>query len=54
MKARDRARKAVISMLIADVKKDAIDVCTREDISDVPVDQVILNFATASGRKTRK
>ena len=42
MKARDKARKAVISTLIADVKKAAIDAGTREDISEALVDQVIL------------
>ena len=42
MKARDKARKAVISTLIADVKKAAIDAGTREDISEALVDQVIM------------
>ncbi len=42
MKARDKARKGVISGLIADVKKAAIDAGTREDISEELVDQVIL------------
>ena len=42
MKARDKARKAVISTLIADVKKAAIDAGTREDIGEALVDQVIL------------
>ena len=42
MKARDKERKAVISSLIADVKKAAIDAGTREDISEELVDQVIL------------
>ncbi|MBQ8110576.1 MAG: GatB/YqeY domain-containing protein [Clostridia bacterium] len=42
MKARDKARKAVISTLIADVKKAAIDAGTRDDISEALVDQVIL------------
>ena len=42
MKARDKARKAVISNLIADVKKAAIDAGTREDIGEALVDQVIL------------
>ena len=42
MKARDKARKAAISILIADVKKAAIDAGTREDISEALVDQVIL------------
>ncbi|MDO4865197.1 MAG: GatB/YqeY domain-containing protein [Clostridia bacterium] len=42
MKARDKARKAVISNLIADVKKAAIDAGTREDIGEELVDQVIL------------
>ena len=42
MKARDKARKAVISTLIADVKKAAIDAGTREDIPEALVDQVIL------------
>ena len=43
MKARDKVRKAVISTLIADVKKAAIDAGTRDDISEALVDQVILN-----------
>ena len=42
MKARDKERKAVISTLIADVKKAAIDAGTREDIPDGLVDAVIL------------
>ena len=42
MKARDKARKGVISTLIADVKKAAIDAGTREDIGEALVDQVIL------------
>ena len=42
MKARDKARKAVISTLIADVKKAAIDAGTRDDIGEELVDQVIL------------
>ena len=42
MKARDKERKAVISSLIADVKKAAIDAGTRDDISEELVDQVIL------------
>ena len=42
MKARDRERKNVISTLIADVKKAAIDAGTREDIPEALVDQVIL------------
>ena len=42
MKARDKERKAVISTLIADVKKAAIDAGTREDISEELVDRVIL------------
>ena len=42
MKARDKERKAVISTLIADVKKAAIDAGTRDDISEALVDQVIL------------
>lgn len=42
MKARDKERKAVISTLIADVKKAAIDAGTREDIGEALVDQVIL------------
>ncbi len=42
MKARDKARKGVISGLIADVKKAAIDAGTREDIPEELVDQVIL------------
>ena len=42
MKARDKARKAVISTLIADVKKAAIDAGTRDGISEALVDQVIL------------
>jgi len=42
MKARDKARKAVLSTLIADVKKAAIDAGTREDIGEELVDKVIL------------
>lgn len=42
MKARDKARKDVISTLIADVKKAAIDAGKREDIPEELVDQVIL------------
>ncbi len=42
MKARDKERKAVISSLIADVKKAAIDAGTREEIPDEMVDSVIL------------
>ena len=42
MKARDKERKAVLSQLIADVKKAAIDACTRDDIGEALVDQVIL------------
>ena len=42
MKAHDKARKAVISTLIADVKKAAIDAGTRDDIQEALVDQVIL------------
>lgn len=42
MKARDKERKNVISTLIADVKKAAIDAGTREDIPEALVDQVIL------------
>ena len=42
MKAHDKARKTVISTLIADVKKAAIDAGTRDDISEALVNQVIL------------
>ena len=42
MKARDKERKGVISTLIADVKKAAIDAGTREEIPEELVDQVIL------------
>ena len=42
MKARDKERKNVISTLIADVKKAAIDAGTRDDIREELVDQVIL------------
>ena len=42
MKARDKERKNVISTLIADVKKAAIDAETREDIPEELVDKVIL------------
>jgi uncharacterized protein YqeY len=42
MKARDKARKGVISTLIADVKKAAIDAGTRDEIPEALVDQVIL------------
>lgn len=40
MKTRDKARKAVISTLIADVKKAAIDAETRGSIDEALVDQV--------------
>ena len=42
MKARNKERKNVISTLIADVKKAAIDAGNREDIPEELVDQVIL------------
>lgn len=42
MKAHDKARKAVISSLIADVKKAAIDAGVRDDIGEELVDQVLL------------
>ena len=42
MKAHDKARKAVISTLIADVKKAAIDAGKRDEIGEELVDQVIL------------
>ena len=42
MKARDKDRKGVISTLISNVKKAAIDAGKREDISEELVDQVIL------------
>ena len=42
MKARDKERKAVLSQLIANVKKAAIDAGTRDDIGEALVDQVIL------------
>ena len=42
MKARDKERKGVLSILIADVKKAAIDAGKREDIPDELVDAVIL------------
>ena len=42
MKARDKERKNVISTLIADVKKAAIDAGMREDIPEELVDKVIL------------
>ena len=42
MKARDKERKGVISTLIADVKKAAIDAGTREEIPDELVGAVIL------------
>ena len=42
MKARDKDRKTVLSTLIADVKKAAIDAGTRDDISEELVDRVIL------------
>lgn len=42
MKARDKARKDVLSTLIADVKKVAIDAGRREDIPEEMVDQVLL------------
>lgn len=42
MKARDKDRKNVLSTLIADVKKAAIDAGTRDDIGEALVNQVIL------------
>ena len=42
MKAPDKVRKAVISTMIADVKKAAIDAGTRDGICEALVDQVIL------------
>ena len=42
MKAHDKERKSVLSLLIADVKKAAIDAGTRDDIPEELVDQVIL------------
>ena len=42
MKAHEKERKGVISTLIADVKKAAIDQGSREDIPEELVDQVIL------------
>ena len=42
MKARDKERKNVISTLIADIKKVAIDAGTRDNITEELVDQVIL------------
>ena len=48
MKARDKERKNVISTLIADVKKAAIDAGTRDDISEQLVDQVLLKELKAT------
>ena len=42
MKARDKARKGVISILIADVKKAAIDAGCRDSIPEELVETVIL------------
>ena len=42
MKAHDKERKAVISTLLADVKKAAIDAGIRDNIGEELVDQVIL------------
>ena len=42
MKARDQERKNVISPLISDVKKAAIDAGSRDNIEEALVDQVIL------------
>ena len=42
MKARDKERKGVISTLISDVKKAAIDAGSRDNIEEALVDQVIL------------
>ena len=42
MKAHDKERKSVLSLLIADVKKAAIDAGTRDDIPEELVNQVIL------------
>ena len=54
MKARDKERKAVISTLIADVKKAAIDAGNREDIPDGLVDAVILKSKkTAKWRQVK-
>ena len=42
MKARDMERKEVISLLVAAVKKNAIDQGTRDNIPETLVDQTIL------------
>ncbi len=42
MKAHDKERKAVISTLLADVKRAAIDAGIRDNIGEDLVDQVIL------------
>ena len=48
MKARDKERKTVLSTLIADVKKAAIDAGTREEIPDDLVEAVILKSKKAA------
>jgi len=48
MKARDAERKEVISLLVAAVKKNAIDAGTRDNIPDEMVDQTILKELKAT------
>ncbi len=48
MKARDAERKESISLLVAAVKKAAIDAGTRDDIPDEMVDQTILKELKAA------
>ena len=48
MKARDAERKEAISLLVAGVKKAAIDAGTRDDIPEDMVDSVILKELKAT------
>ena len=48
MKAHDADRKEVISLLVAAVKKNAIDAGTRDEIPDEMVDVVILKELKAT------
>ena len=48
MKARDQKRKEAISLLVAAVKKNAIDAGTRDDIPEELVDSTILKELKAA------
>ena len=48
MKAHDAQRKEAISLLVAAVKKTAIDAGTRDNIPEEMVDQVILKELKAT------